>query len=135
MKNHIILTIITTTTFSHKKQKKSKHTTKKLNFLFDYYLDTVFALKSNFITLLITSGNVSSSGKETTESSILFEMIRNGSRLSLPSIDSAPLPILSSPEYGLHNPQLDHIFIDSQYFSEPWHADSFMNVSQNACWN
>ena len=56
-------------------------------------------------------------------------MKRDGSKLSLTSIDAAPLSILNSPDYTEYNPQLNHIFIDSLYFTEPWHADNFMNVS------
>mmetsp|Transcript_3259 Transcript_3259/g.5075 ORF Transcript_3259/g.5075 Transcript_3259/m.5075 type:complete len:1600 (-) Transcript_3259:102-4901(-) len=59
-------------------------------------------------------------------------MIRNTSKRSLPSFDAAPLPILNSPEYTSSNPQLNHLFIDNQYFSEPWHSDYFMNAPEES---
>jgi hypothetical protein len=50
---------------------------------------------------------------------------------SVPSFDSTPLQlqILNSPDYIQSKPQLNHLFLDNEYFSEPWHSDSFMNVN------
>lgn len=45
-----------------------------------------------------------------------------------PSIDNAPLPLLNGPDYISSKPQLNHLFIDNEYFSEPWHGDQYMNV-------
>lgn len=49
-------------------------------------------------------------------------------RRGIQSFDSSPLPILNSPDYISSKPQLNHLFIDNEYFSETWHGDHFMNV-------
>jgi hypothetical protein len=48
---------------------------------------------------------------------------------NVPSFDSAPHPLLNSPDYISSKPQLNHLFIDNEYFSEPWHGDHYMTVS------
>jgi hypothetical protein len=60
---------------------------------------------------------------------VWIKMKTNKSRGAAPSFDTAPLPLLNSPDYVSSKPQLNHLFIDNEYFSEPWHSDSFMNVS------
>lgn len=49
-------------------------------------------------------------------------------RRNIPSFDNATLPILNSPDYISSKPQLNHLFIDNEYFSEAWHGDHYMNV-------